>query len=322
MYRGFLRLVDRLPMPTVRTQRIVTFLAILAQGGICITGAVVRVTASGLGCTTWPQCQPGSLTPTDHSNIAWLHQYVEFGNRLLTIVLIISAIASVLVVTRARRRSEIIAYAWAQPLGTVAQAVIGGITVLVGLAWWSVAVHLLASMLMVWLCTVLYVKVGEPDDADRIVTVPRPLRGLMALSAAVLAAALVAGTMVTGAGPHAGDKSADRTVSRLDIDIEALVHLHADFVIAYLALLVGLWCGLRAIGMRTAMKVRMQVLIELVVVQAGVGIFQYYTDLPAVLVVLHVGIAAAITAATAAIWARGRMREYGPAQQEQYPALI
>jgi cytochrome c oxidase assembly protein subunit 15 len=147
VYAGFLRLVDRLPLPSLKTQKIIAFIVILTQGGIAVTGAVVRVTDSGLGCPTWPQCFPGSFVPVGHGQVAVIHQAVEFGNRLLTFLVVIVAAAIVLAVTRARRRKEVLVYAWMMPLGTVVQAVIGGITVLTGLLWWTVAIHLVASML-------------------------------------------------------------------------------------------------------------------------------------------------------------------------------
>ncbi|QNG18879.1 heme A synthase [Rhodococcus triatomae] len=319
LYRGFLSLVDRLPLPSLRTQRILAFVVILTQGGIAVTGAVVRVTASGLGCPTWPQCFPGSFTPVPHEEVAGLHQAVEFGNRLLTFVVVLAAAAIVLAVTRARRRREVLVYAWLMPGGTVLQAVIGGITVLTGLLWWTVAVHLLVSMLMVWLATVLFAKVGEPDDGVPTQVVPRPLRALTALSGIALAATLVAGTMVTGAGPHAGDKSPERVVPRLEIDITTLVHLHAQTLVAYLALLVGLAFGLAAVGTSAAVKLRLQVVIAVVVAQGLVGVVQYFTDVPAALVALHVLGAGVCTAATSALWAAGRTR-VRVADQEPVPA--
>src|SRR6201992_2442236 len=143
-----LRLVDLLPDPSLRTQRVIAALVILTQGGIAVTGAIVRVTASGLGCPTWPQCFPGSFTPVAHAEVPRIHQAVEFGNRMITFAVVITAI---LAVPRARRRAEVLVYAWLMPASTVLQAVIGGITVLTGLLWWTVAIHLLASMAMVWL---------------------------------------------------------------------------------------------------------------------------------------------------------------------------
>ncbi|MFE3026927.1 COX15/CtaA family protein, partial [Nocardia tengchongensis] len=135
-------------MPSLRVQRLIAFLVILSQAGISVTGAVVRVTASGLGCPTWPQCFPGSFVPTAVAEVPVVHQVVEFSNRMLTFVVTLAAAAIVLAVTRARRRREVLIFAWLMPGGTVLQAVIGGITVRTGLLWWTVAVHLLASMLM------------------------------------------------------------------------------------------------------------------------------------------------------------------------------
>ncbi len=240
-----------LPEPSLRVQRIVAAAVILTQGGIAVTGAIVRVTASGLGCPTWPQCFPGSFTPVPHAEVAGIHQAVEFGNRLITFLVVLTAAAAVLVVTRARRRREVLIYAWLMPASTVLQAVIGGITVLTGLLWWTVAIHLLASMTMVWLAVLLYVKIGQPDPKDGAGVVvplaPKPLRQLTVLCAVTLSAVLVTGTMVTGAGPHAGDKSVERPVPRLQVEITTLVHMHSSLLVAYLALLVGLGFGLLAV---------------------------------------------------------------------------
>src|SRR6202451_962913 len=161
--RGLLRrLVDLLPEPSLRVERIVAAALILTQGGIAVTGSVVRVTPSGLGCPTWPQCFPGSFTPVAVAEVPRIHQAVEFGNRMITFAVVIAAALAVLAVTRARRRTEVLVYAWLMPVSTVVQAVIGGITVRTGLLWWTVAIHLLASMTMVWLPGRLYVQNSEP----------------------------------------------------------------------------------------------------------------------------------------------------------------
>ncbi|WP_137724547.1 COX15/CtaA family protein [Prescottella subtropica] len=317
LYRGFVNLVNRLPLPSLAVQKWIAFAVIVAQGGIAVTGSVVRVTASGLGCTTWPQCYPGSFVPTGSSTAPWFHQAVEFGNRLLTFVVVAVSAAVVIAVTRAARRSEVRFYAWLMPASTVAQAIIGGITVLTGLLWWTVAVHLLVSMGMVWLSVLLYHKIDQPDDGVEVTTLPKQLRWLTALSGVVLAGSLVAGTMVTGAGPHAGDKNPERTVERLNLDITNLVHLHAELVVGYLALLVGLGFGLYAVGARAAVKLRLKVVIALVVGQACVGLIQFWTDIPAVLVTIHVAMAGACTAATAALYAAGRVRETAPAPDRE-----
>jgi cytochrome c oxidase assembly protein subunit 15 len=297
--------------PSLRVQRIIAAAVIVTQGGIAVTGAIVRVTASGLGCPTWPQCFPGSFTPVAVSEVPRIHQAVEFGNRMITFAVVLTAALAVLAVIRAGRRGEVLFYAWLMPASTVLQAVIGGITVRTGLLWWTVAIHLLTSMTMVWLAVLLYVKVGEPDDnragvvRDQVV---KPLRLLTALSAVTLAAVLVAGTLVTAAGPHAGDTSPNRTVPRLRIEITTLVHAHSSLLVAYLALLVGLGFGLLAVHAPRPVLIRLVVLLGAVFGQAAVGTVQFFTGVPAALVAVHVAGAAICTAATAALWASMRER--------------
>lgn len=306
--RFFLRLVDLLPLPSLRAQRVIAFLVILTQGGIAVTGAIVRVTASGLGCPTWPQCFPGSFTPVPVAEVPVVHQVVEFGNRMITFLVVLTAAAAVLAVTRARRRREVLIYAWLMPASTVVQAVIGGITVLTGLLWWTVAIHLLASMTMVWLSVLLYVKIGEPDQGSQVRRVPKPLRQLTLLSGLALTAVLVTGTLVTGAGPHAGDKSVERTIPRLQVEITTLVHMHSALLVAYLSLLVGLGFALFTVRAPRPVMVRLGVLLILVVAQGLVGTVQFFTGVPAALVAIHVAGAATCTAATAALWASMRER--------------
>jgi cytochrome c oxidase assembly protein subunit 15 len=301
----------RLSRPSLRAQRIIAATVIVTQGGIAVTGAIVRVTSSGLGCPTWPQCFPGSFTPVAVSEVPRIHQAVEFGNRMITFAVVLTAALAVLAVTRACRRGEVLFYAWLMPASTVLQAVIGGITVRTGLLWWTVAIHLLTSMTMVWLAVLLYVKVGQPDDNGAGVVreqVVKPLRLLTALSAVTLAAVLVAGTLVTAAGPHAGDRSPNRTVPRLRIEITTLVHAHSSLVTAYLALLVGLGFGLLAVHAPRPVLVRLGVLLAAVLGQAAVGTVQFFTGVPAALVAVHVAGAAICTAATAALWASMRER--------------
>lgn len=296
-------LLDRFPRPSLRTQRRVTFTAALTQGLIAVTGAVVRVTGSGLGCPTWPQCFPGSLVPVGGNQVPAWHQAVEFGNRMLTYVVVLAAIAAVAVVYRARRRVELRRYAWALPLGTLVQAVIGGITVLTGLQWWMVAPHFLVSMALVWLAVQLHVGVARRDDTDVVVVVPGTVRSLLALSSAVLAALLVAGTLVTAAGPHAG--SVD--VARLSVlSIPALVQLHGDLLVAYLALLAGLLFTLRLVGAPPTLVRWAWTVVAVALAQGVVGIVQYYTGVPELLVCLHVAGAATVTAVTATVWAHTR----------------
>lgn len=308
--RALLRLVDVLPMPSLRTQRILAAAVIVTQGTISVTGAIVRVTASGLGCPTWPQCFPGSFTPVAVAEVPHLHQAIEFGNRLVTFAVALAAGLAVLAVVRARRRAEVQVYAWLMPASTVLQAILGGITVRTGLLWWTVALHLLISMAMVWLAVLFYVKVGEPDSDTAVVLarVPAPLRWLTALTGVILAAILVAGTLVTGAGPHAGDKNIDRPVPRLQVEITTLVHAHSSLTVAYLSLLVALGFALAAVRAARTLLVRLAVLLALVACQAVVGIVQFYAGIPPALVAVHVGFAVLCTATTAGLWAAMRQR--------------
>lgn len=302
-------MLDKLPIPSLRVQRLIAFLVILTQGGIAVTGAIVRVTASGLGCPTWPQCFPGSFVPVPHAEVPVVHQAVEFTNRMFTFGVVLTAALAVLAVIRAGRRREVKRYAWLMPASTVVQAIIGGITVRTGLLWWTVAVHLLVSMVMVWLAVLLYVKIGEPDAGTDQLVVPQPLRWFTALTAVTLSAVLVTGTLVTGAGPHAGDKSALQPVKRLQVEITDLAHLHSSLLVAYLSFVIGLGLALLAVRAPKPVLLRLAVLAGLVLAQGAVGAVQFYTGVPAVLVAIHVAGAAACTAATAALWASMRERK-------------
>ena len=301
-------MLDKLPIPSLRVQRLIAFLVVLTQGGISVTGAIVRVTASGLGCPTWPQCFPGSFVPVPHAEVPVVHQAVEFTNRMFTFGVVLTAALAVLAVIRAGRRREVQVYAWLMPASTVVQAVIGGITVRTGLLWWTVSIHLLVSMVMVWLAVLLYVKIGEPDAGTDRLVVPRPLRWFTVLTASTLSAVLVTGTLVTGAGPHAGDKSAQQPVKRLQLEITDLVHLHSSLLVAYLSFVIGLAFALLAVRAPRSVLLRLGVLAGLVLAQGAVGTVQFYTGVPAALVAIHVAGAAACTAATAALWASMRQR--------------
>jgi cytochrome c oxidase assembly protein subunit 15 len=163
-------------------------------------------------------------------------------------------------------------------------------------------------MTMVWLSVLLYVKVGETDRGVATLRVPKPMRRSAALTAATLSAVLVTGTLVTGAGPHAGDKSVEQPVPRLHVEITTLVHMHSTLLVAYLALVVGLGFGLLAVSAPRPVRLRWTVLLALVCAQGLVGTVQFFTGVPAALVAVHVAGAAACTAATAALWASMRER--------------
>ncbi len=296
--------LSRLPTPTPGLRRATAVAAVVTQAAIAVTGSVVRVTGSGLGCPTWPQCFPGSLTPVPHSGIDAITQWVEFGNRLLTPVVGIVALACLLLALLVRpRRRRLVGLAAALTIGTALQAVIGGITVLTGLAWWTVAVHFLLSMVLIWLAVLLVAAFGEGDAAPHWY-VTSPLRGLLATATVVLAALVVAGTLVTAAGPHAGDAA----TPRLAADITTLVALHADLLIGYLGLLAGLGFALRAVDAPPATRRRYRLLLVVVLAQGALGAAQYATGVPEVLVSLHVLGAALVVIAMAGLWTGCRDR--------------
>ncbi len=279
--------------------RRLAILTVIGQAGIAVTGSVVRVTGSGLGCPTWPQCFPDSLVPTPHAEIAALTQWIEFSNRLLTFVLVVATGLAFLAALNTRpRRRRLTWLALAQPLGVVAQAVIGGFVVLAGLVWWSVAIHFMVSMFFVWMAVQLVGAAGDGGGASQPV-VGGAVRGLIATSSAVLAALLVAGTFVTASGPHAGDAQ----TPRLGLGVEATAQLHADLLFAYLGLVVGIGFTLRAVAAPARLQRRFAALVVLVLAQGALGGVQYALGVPEVLVALHVLGAGLVTTGAAALWA-------------------
>lgn len=284
--------------------RVLAIAAVVSQAGISLTGSVVRVTGSGLGCPDWPSCFPTSLVPDPRQDVALLHQWVEFGNRLLVGVVSVVALAclAAALATRPRNR-RLTVLAAAMPAGVLAQAVIGGFTVLMGLAWWTVSVHFLVSMVLVWLAVLLVHTAsgldGDPTRAATQVCAPLSIRGLVMICTVVLAGLLTAGTMVTAAGPHAGDAK----TPRLDIAVPTLAQVHADLLFCYLGLLIGLGFALHAVRGSRAVWLRFRILVAAVVAQGVLGGAQYALGVPETLVSLHVLGACLVTAATAAVWA-------------------
>lgn len=273
--------------------------AVVCQAGIAVTGAVVRVTGSGLGCPTWPECFPGSLVPTPHPEIAALTQWIEFGNRLLAVlVVLVTGFAMLAALNTRPYRRRLVLLAVVQPIGVVAQAVLGGFVVLSGLVWWSVSAHFLVSVVFTWLAVQLVAACSDGGGPPRRL-VPGPVRGLLATSSAVLFALLVAGTFVTAAGPHAGDAA----TPRLDVPIATVAQLHADLLFGYLGLLVGLGFALHAVSARSTIRRRYWVLVAITLAQGALGGTQYALGVPELLAALHVLGAMLVTIAAAAVWA-------------------
>lgn len=296
--------------PSPRTQRLLALILLLCQGGITVTGSIVRVTGSGLGCNTWPQCHEGSLVPV-RGAAPLVHQAIEFGNRLLTFVLVAAVVAVFVGLVRAERRAELIAYALVSGLGVVLQAVIGGISVKLDLQWWSVALHFLPSMVLVWVAALLYVRVAEPDDVSPVRAYPRAARWSAVVAACAMAVVLVTGTMVTGAGPHAGDAEAGMS-GRLDVDIDVMAHVHGYLMYAYLL------CTFVTVVLLTRYRAPERarraglVLLGMIVVQAAIGIAQYRLGVPRWSVPMHIAMSSVVVACTAFLYAHGLVRQEAP----------
>lgn len=271
---------------------------LVAQIGIVVTGGLVRLTGSGLGCPTWPECVDGSITPTSAQEEDTWQKAIEFGNRLLTFVLAalaIAAIAATIVWWRRRRGAGLryprsILFLAALPLlGTIVQALLGGVTVLTGLSPYAVGAHFLVSIAIIAACVVLVVRGGEilPAGASGPVTgapMPRVIRILSALVLASSAVVVFLGVIVTGSGPHSGDSGVD---SRFPIDPRTISWLHADAVWLFLGLLAGMLVALSLVRASTTLQRRAWWLAGVSVAQGAIGYIQYFTGVPWPPVALH-----------------------------------
>nr|WP_245533765.1 heme A synthase [Corynebacterium lubricantis] len=292
----------------MRLQRILALILLIAQGGITVTGSIVRVTGSGLGCNTWPNCHEGSLVPVEGA-APLLHQIIEFGNRLLTFVVAACALAVFIAVVRAKRRKEIKLYALFSGLGIIAQAVIGGISVLVDLHWWAVAVHFLPSMILVWIAALLFMRINEPDQAPKVRRFPQSIRTWTVIAAVALSFVLMTGTMVTGSGPHSGDAGVGME-GRLDLDTEMLAYVHAAcmyvYLFATLVVVVMLW---RQHAPKDAKRTAI-VLVVLILIQWAIGVTQFYLGVPRWTVPMHIAMSSFVVAFSAFLYAHGLRRTF------------
>lgn len=287
--------------------------SIIANVGIVVTGGAVRLTASGLGCPTWPRCTDASYVATSEMG---LHGVIEFGNRMLTFAVGLIALATLLAVLAHRpRRPGLLPLAVAVFLGIPAQAVVGGITVLTNLNPWVVGLHFLASMAVIAAAYALWRRVAEPDGPT-VAVVPAPLRALARVTTGVSVAVLVIGTWVTGSGPHAGDQGAARN----GLDPESISQVHADSVFLLLGLSVALIFAFRAVGARRATRAAV-VLLAVELGQGLIGFVQYFTHVPAVLVGAHMLGSCLVLLATLSVqWSTRERRPVAPAPQATTPA--
>ncbi|MGH6655627.1 MAG: COX15/CtaA family protein [Actinocrinis sp.] len=296
-----------LQRPTERVVRLACLSALIANTLIVITGGAVRLTNSGLGCPTWPECTAGSLVPVPSLGY---HGVIEFSNRLLTYAVTAAVAAAILATMRQRpRRRALTASSWALFAGVVAQAIIGGISVRTHLAPGWVAFHFSFSMGMIAVSWVLWTRSRE-GDAEPTLLVRRELTWLATTLTAAAGAVVVAGTLVTGTGPHAGAEDAARRLGFNPVDI---TQAHADLVFIVVGLTIALWFALKATDAPKRTIAATRDLFFILVAQAAIGYTQYFTGLPAWLVLLHMTGACLTWIATWRILTSMRVRHEVPA---------
>jgi cytochrome c oxidase assembly protein subunit 15 len=271
---------------------------VIAEVGIVMTGGLVRLTGSGLGCPTWPECTDGSLVPLT-TQPQGFHRFIEFGNRMLTFAVLVAALSALFVVLRpwlaqrlaweklgtpGRVRRPLLWLAVAGIAGIAAQAALGGLTVLLDLHPATVAAHFLLSMVMVAVAFLLYWRGGEDADSPVTVLVRRELRWLAWAIVALAAVVLTLGTVVTGAGPHSGDIDA---AARFDLDVRMMSWLHADVVLVFVGLCVAFWLGARLTAAPPRAVRAGALVLGASALQGLIGYTQYFTGVPVGLVSLH-----------------------------------
>jgi cytochrome c oxidase assembly protein subunit 15 len=272
--------------------RTVTVVALGLLITIVITGAAVRLTGSGLGCDDWPQCNDSQLV-----DVTSTHAAIEQVNRMFTGLVALAVVVAVLgSLWRVPRRRDLTWLSLGLVAGVIGQVVLGGITVLVDLNPFAVAAHLLLSMAIVACAVVLVRRAGEADGRRRPVVTTTTRRLAWALTA-VTGAAIVAGTVVTGAGPHAGSED----VQRFDVEIADAARTHGTLVLLAVALAVVLALRLhRHAADRRVLQGALSSWIFVAVLQAAIGYIQYFNGVPALLVGLHVAGATALWTMT--VW--------------------
>jgi cytochrome c oxidase assembly protein subunit 15 len=251
-------------------------LLLFLQAALVVTGGAVRLTGSGLGCPTWPECTPGSYTPVPHQAEGQLHAWIEFGNRLLTFVLVFASIAVLIAVVRAGRK-DLRLLAAGQFVGIFGQGVLGGITVLTDLNPIPVAGHLLLSIILIAGATSLH---SRRHGSVNFVKAPALTSKISIIHIVNSFLVIVLGTLVTGSGPHAGDVQA----KRFGFDIRTVAWIHADAVIFLLGMTVAFYV---AQGTSERTKRALKVFTVIALAQGGIGYLQYFTGIPEILVAAH-----------------------------------
>jgi cytochrome c oxidase assembly protein subunit 15 len=298
----------RPPRPSASGSRVLTRVLVanlVAEILLVVTGGIVRLTESGLGCPTWPRCVPGSFTPVS-DQAQGFHKFIEFGNRTLIGVVGIAALLVVLAVWRlAPHRRQLLRISVLPLVGVMLQAVIGGVTVLTGLNPAVVAAHFLASMVLVALSAYLLYRAAE-GDAPAVPTAGRETRWAGFATATLGGAVLVLGTVVTGTGPHSGDAA----TPRFGFDARTVSWLHADAVMLFTGLVLAVLLAVHLTGAGRRARSAWLSVAAVTVAQGVIGYTQYFTGLPIALVSLHMlGASLLVVALTYGVLS---LRERGP----------
>ncbi len=292
---------DKLPTKVTRLVHGLAIASLISQIGIIVTGGAVRLTKSGLGCSQWPNCVPGSMTPVPEMGI---HGLIEFGNRLLTFVLLVIAIAFLVSIWNMRKsHTTLYKLGLVLLIGIPGQGVIGGITVLTSLNPWVVSLHFLLSASLVALATILVNRTRRELKHDEAPATSKAIAQVGTLVLLLASIAIIMGTIVTGTGPHAGDADAPRHM----FDPRIVTPLHTGPV--YLLILATI--AFMVLAYRTTGNPKLRTagwwMVVAILIQGAIGYIQHLNGLPVALVLLHMLGASMLMVAATNVWDRASL---------------
>jgi len=295
------------------TYRVITLVAAVLLGFIIVTGAAVRLTGSGLGCPDWPTCTETEI----HPPVDDVHGMIEFVNRMITGAVSIAVIVCVLgSLIRDPRRRDLVWLSVGLVGGVIAQAVVGGLTVLFELRPEFVMTHFVLSLVLLLDAIVLYKRAGEPATLAQL-AVDRRVRDLGRALFVMVCVVVVTGTVVTATGPHGGDEDAQR----FGFDISNVARIHGISVMLFLVLTLVTLAVVRRTRAPEGVQTRLGAVLLIACIQAAIGYIQYFNDIPALLVGLHVAGATALWTAVVWFWLGLSVRSPELATPAMPPAL-